>query len=422
MNGSNSNHPHEALSAYLDGELEPAERAALQEHLGRCPECSQLVEDLRTLADAVGRESVPPVPADLIDRIAARLETEGTSRRAAPPERRWRYRAPLAAAASLAAATLLYLFWQGPPAERQQTPDSGPAEARETPSVAAPPAPGLPQGSTTDGSRVRGDGAKDAPSPGRGPVNKDDAGVDATPAAPPAGMRAGKPKQKGPGIAPAVPGGQPAITHGNVGVVGKQVAAEAAEQRQEASLKSGLARNSTSVEKSGRVGETMSLLSPGRTLLLEAPGYSISLSEGGAMTVRVREYRCTVLPQVAPPPPDTASLRDAPSAAQDSAGGAPNAEVASIFRFVTSPNDAEYRLGPPPAPVADAAVPVSSVFLLTPTGDRSPVAPREGLSDAESRELLRVLSARIRSLVRQSYRTRLEQACGPLPPPFDTSE
>ena len=42
-------HPAEALSAYLDGDLDAAGRAAVEAHLDGCGECRAIVDDLRTL-------------------------------------------------------------------------------------------------------------------------------------------------------------------------------------------------------------------------------------------------------------------------------------------------------------------------------------------------------------------------------------
>jgi hypothetical protein len=62
------------LSEYLDGELAPAERAALEQHLASCAACAQTLAELR---DVVARaSSLPPRPpaADLWPGIESKLD------------------------------------------------------------------------------------------------------------------------------------------------------------------------------------------------------------------------------------------------------------------------------------------------------------------------------------------------------------
>ncbi len=61
------------LSEYLDGDLEPRERAELERHLETCEPCREVLEDLRTLvASAVRLEDAEPA-ADLWPGIAHRI-------------------------------------------------------------------------------------------------------------------------------------------------------------------------------------------------------------------------------------------------------------------------------------------------------------------------------------------------------------
>jgi anti-sigma factor RsiW len=103
----------ELIHPYLDGELEPGPAAELEAHLGSCPDCPRIVEDLRALSKAIGqaapRHKAPEaLRARIADALAAEIASE--SRPSAPPAiaRRqiggsgpWR---PLALAASLALA------------------------------------------------------------------------------------------------------------------------------------------------------------------------------------------------------------------------------------------------------------------------------------------------------------------------------
>ncbi len=84
------------LSAWLDGELAGPAHAVLQEHLERCPACREEMRQLTTVETALGSLAAP-VPADLAERVLARLE---------PRRRRygWQY---LAVAASLVLGIVL---------------------------------------------------------------------------------------------------------------------------------------------------------------------------------------------------------------------------------------------------------------------------------------------------------------------------
>lgn len=65
--------PSESLSDYVDGLLDPAERAALAAHLGACESCRGLVDDLTRLKDAA--RSLGPIvpPAHIWENIQASL-------------------------------------------------------------------------------------------------------------------------------------------------------------------------------------------------------------------------------------------------------------------------------------------------------------------------------------------------------------
>lgn len=62
-----------AISAALDGELSPAERVKLSEHLLSCASCRELAEDLRVLTEELGRSDreVPPSLAESVRRAVA---------------------------------------------------------------------------------------------------------------------------------------------------------------------------------------------------------------------------------------------------------------------------------------------------------------------------------------------------------------
>ncbi|HEX9756058.1 MAG TPA: zf-HC2 domain-containing protein [Gemmatimonadales bacterium] len=96
------------LSAFLDGELLPDQKARLERHLGECVMCRSALEDLRAIVaaapDYVGAEP----PRDLWPGISAAIEERKNVRFPAPSERRpaRRFTGWQLAAASIAAAVV----------------------------------------------------------------------------------------------------------------------------------------------------------------------------------------------------------------------------------------------------------------------------------------------------------------------------
>lgn len=71
-----SEHPTERLSEYLDGELAPADAAAIASHLAACPACAGVVADLEHVVAAARALQDRPPAADLWPAIEARLTAE----------------------------------------------------------------------------------------------------------------------------------------------------------------------------------------------------------------------------------------------------------------------------------------------------------------------------------------------------------
>lgn len=70
----------EQLSAYLDGELNEADTAAVEAHLRDCPDCAKLCSALRTLRiDLAGAQLDPP--PELHERIMAKVHRENRLRK-----------------------------------------------------------------------------------------------------------------------------------------------------------------------------------------------------------------------------------------------------------------------------------------------------------------------------------------------------
>ena len=65
------------LSEYLDDELSPAERAALEEHLRACAECAAVLADLERVVNRLASLEVRPPERNLWPGIAARIAAAG---------------------------------------------------------------------------------------------------------------------------------------------------------------------------------------------------------------------------------------------------------------------------------------------------------------------------------------------------------
>lgn len=136
------------LSPYLEGELDPKERARLDEHLRGCADCARALSELRTTV-ALLRDLPDPEPPSIAPAVMARIENGE-----AQPARWSRLLsatrpalAPLlAAAAGLAGFLLLTeVHWVGGP-----EPAGAPLRlAREAPGAAAPAAESPPPARST---------------------------------------------------------------------------------------------------------------------------------------------------------------------------------------------------------------------------------------------------------------------------------
>lgn len=65
-------HPSELISAYLDGELSPAERSRLLGHLSSCGNCAAELEDVQRVRAAVRSLPVLDVPEGILGGVDAR--------------------------------------------------------------------------------------------------------------------------------------------------------------------------------------------------------------------------------------------------------------------------------------------------------------------------------------------------------------
>jgi putative zinc finger protein len=95
-----SAHVRQRMSAYIDRELPPSDRAGVESHLRECAECAREVDELRAV-DALARGSDFEVPAGYFDVLPGRLRAK-----LSPPARAHVPGWALALAAGLAVAVI----------------------------------------------------------------------------------------------------------------------------------------------------------------------------------------------------------------------------------------------------------------------------------------------------------------------------
>ena len=141
-------HPAEALSAYLDGDLDAAGRAAIEAHLDGCGECRATVDDLRTLRARARSWAGATASADdrVWEAVAARIAVPASGGARVLPwyRRRWSVGiVELAVAATLVAAVTAGVMWRSAP--DTVVPDAGPEPVR-----AEFEPGGIPEGAVTN--------------------------------------------------------------------------------------------------------------------------------------------------------------------------------------------------------------------------------------------------------------------------------
>jgi len=139
-----SEHPCEALSALVDGELPSGgRRAAVEAHLRSCPVCRALKEDIERLRQAVAAETPAPMPADLAARIRGRIDASTPARSSEWWRMPWRVPMPAAAAAAVVVVAIVWLAWPPllvpPGAPTPSTEDAAPLRPGATEAPGAPP-------------------------------------------------------------------------------------------------------------------------------------------------------------------------------------------------------------------------------------------------------------------------------------------
>jgi hypothetical protein len=407
-----TDHPCEALSALVDGELPAAESAAVEAHLLACPVCRALKEDVMRLDQALAAETPPPVPADLAARIRGRLEARAPRRRPAWWSVRLAATMPAAAAAAVVVAALGWMAWRG-----ARPPGAIPTEevAAHAPG-AAPAASGAPA--------ATGEGAADAPATappplpsaaGRAPERT------SAPASPPAPAEVARqnlePKSRPPEAsadAGAEPGSPPpavlphaadrAWSRADAGAVGQETSGEAGREAapsaepftEQPLLRAAAPPESRPAPAEARPAFVAAPVAPPR---LEASPYIVRLEADDSMNVRVDDYTCTV-----PITPEDARLLSV-------IGDAATAPTAAGMKTARKRDVGAAQSAVPP-PTAASGSPAAEVKPGAPGGSSGAIAP-----PPEPAPLVLPAAARqaVVHMVRERYRPIIEQRCGPLP-------
>ena len=79
-------HVWDQISAYIEGDLDPALRAEIDKHLETCEICSAVLDSTRNVVVLMADDRVFELPAGFSQRLHLRLEEELTSSPPEPPE------------------------------------------------------------------------------------------------------------------------------------------------------------------------------------------------------------------------------------------------------------------------------------------------------------------------------------------------
>jgi hypothetical protein len=111
------------ISNYIDGEVDPALRSALDEHFGRCARCTAVLEGTRNIVQLYGDERLFEAPLGYSWRLKRRLQAE-----ARPARRLFLGWAVASAAAALVAGTIGLARWSGAPVPPERSEHAQPGK------------------------------------------------------------------------------------------------------------------------------------------------------------------------------------------------------------------------------------------------------------------------------------------------------
>lgn len=347
------------------------------------------------MAAAAARETPPPVPGYLRERIRRALDAETAPRREGFAAWFGPYRLGLAAAAAVVLVIGLWALRQGPPPVGFPEPSSSPAEsAREQDKESSPRAERAeePSPDRMPSKMMRSDGGEslDRMAPVPAPKKQEER------SAPESRLRAAQ--------APATAG-----TPGSMGVIAPLAApADVLKSPETASRdRPGPAAASASPGPEGIMQEAadkdfmadatvrkdgeapsfrLGAAASGGRLLVEYPAYTVSVFGDGTVALSSKEYSCAARWEGERPDPDLEALFTlARSGRGEATGGRKEGVAPSAVRFV-EPGAARGRTG---NAAAEPFVP--------------PAAAAE-------------IQARLRMLLRNRYLALLQSRCGPAPP------
>ena len=394
MNPPEKLHPAEMISAYLDGAIGPEEQALVEEHLGSCPRCREMVEDLRALAATAARDEPPPVPADLATRIGRLVEV---ARGRAGPFRRPAWRSPFAlAAAGLAVATLVWLAVRQQAPAPTSLPVTGPVAqkpaALEPAAGIIPPAPVARQtGDKTAPKKTAPGGTETKTRDLRSLENGEPGAVEEKPA-----MDESSPED-------ALQTAKERDVMGAVLSDGGRSDEPMAASRAKGKRSSTPGGETQSALGSARESVVPRAAPGPRSLLYETPDISLFVSEEGLVTLILRGYACSV--NVAPPataegesslPPELESLFTRASSREI---------LASAVRTAIpeTPSAEEAAARPKTITLRDSE---GGTLYTVAYGDSPETAPPRAALDLEEE---------IRRTVWLRFRKNLEERCGSIP-------
>ncbi len=75
----NCEHVWSEISNYLEGEVDPALRTAMEEHLKRCKHCTAVLDGTRNLVQIYGDDRLFELPAGFSQRLQRRIAQEASS-------------------------------------------------------------------------------------------------------------------------------------------------------------------------------------------------------------------------------------------------------------------------------------------------------------------------------------------------------
>ncbi len=413
-------HPLEQISAFSDGELSSEESALVQEHLRSCPDCRQVLHDIRRMSAAVGEEAVPAAPAGLAASIGRRIEGGSEARAIRPKVSFWKSPFPLATAAGLILVTVAYLGWRRELPQRGATaldvstsgtapPEPAPAKTEENKKADLQPSSPPPNAGAAGGFVAYDkEGARGQELDER-TKRQDEAArdekveiADSLDSADAGGAKGKPAPQPGTVAVPAAP-------------LSKQAAAPSEPARGRSTKVAG--KDASAYEESVAGAAEGAQLPPdgegaaageARSLVYEGPGFSATFAEDGLITVITRGYACSVsVAALSSPPP---AGKPGPKSVDD----LPSLFAAAVSKeFLAAPSRPADLVASQQAARENL---LSSLTLRDGKGDPlHSVAFAEPLQEGVP-EIVRTLRQGMQRVFGVRYRAELEGRCGPLPP------